>query len=110
MSKSPLTQVREQFGSKKELATKLLPLLDRRDGETEKEFAARIQGASNKQLLRLSAVEEKVKATFGSKDALVDAIVALKFGKPNADYKSKLSTFTKAKLLDLHGSLSKPTK
>jgi hypothetical protein len=87
-----------------------LPLLDRRDGETEKEFAARIQGASNKQLLRLSAVEEKVASTFGSKDALVDAIVALKFGKPNPDYKSKLSTFTKAKLLDLHGSFSKTAK
>ena len=66
MSKSPLTQVREQFGSKKELATKLLPLLDRRDGATEKEFATRIQGASNKQLLRLSAVEEKVASTFGN--------------------------------------------
>ena len=110
MSKSPLTQVREQFGSKKELAAKLLTLLDRHDGETESEFAARIQGASNKQLLRLQAVEEKVKSAFGGKDALVDAIVALKFGKPNADYKAKLSTFTKAKLLDLHTSLSKSAK
>jgi hypothetical protein len=106
MSKSPLAKVREQFGSKKDLATKLLPLLDRPDGETEAEFADRIGRASNKQLLRLWTVEERVRASFGTKDALAEAIVTLKFGKANADYKAKLLTYSKARLLDLHDSLA----
>lgn len=101
--KSPLQQVKEQFGSKKALADQLIPVIDRlRADESDADFQRRIQSASNKQLLRLFAVEQSVKDKFGSKDALIDAIVQAKFGKENADFRQALTKQSKARLLDLH--------
>ena len=108
MSKNPLAEVKEKFGSKEALVQSLLPLLDRHDGEDDAQLAKRVRVASNRQLLRLRTAEDRVKAEFGGKDALVDAIVLLKFGaKGNADYRRKLTTLTKTRLLDLHGSSKK---
>lgn len=105
--KSPLQQVKEQFGSKKALADQLIPVLDRtRAGESDEDFARRIQAASNKQLLRMFAVEKAVKDQFGSRDGLIDAIVKAKFGKENADYRNALAKNTKARLLDLHRQIA----
>lgn len=103
MKKSPLQQVRDQFGSKQELVQRLLPLVDRLvDGESDEEFARRLGTASNKQLLRMWTVESAVKEQFGSRDALIDAVVKAKFGKENNDYRTALTQLTKARLLDLH--------
>lgn len=103
MKKTPLQQVKEQFGSKEALAKKLIPLLDRREDEDAEEFERRVATASNKQLLRLWASEEAVKTRFGSKDKLVDAIVKARFdGKDNADYRAKITNYSKTRLLDLH--------
>lgn len=103
MKKSPLQLVKDEFGSKAALADKLIPLLDRPEDESADEFARRIKTASNKQLLRLWKAEEAVKSRFGSKDALVDAIVKGRFdGKDNADYRTKISGYAKTRLLDLH--------
>lgn len=103
MKKSPLQQVRDQFGSKEALVEKLLPLVDRFDSEeSDAEFAHRLGTASNKQLLRMWKTEEIVKEQFGSRDALTDKIVQAKFGKDNPDYAAALGRLTKARLLDLH--------
>lgn len=103
MKKTPLQQVKEQFGSKEALAKKLIPLLDRAEDEDTADFERRITTASNKQLLRLWAAEEAVKSRFGSKDKLVDAIVKGRFdGKDNADYRAKIAGYAKTRLLDLH--------
>ncbi len=103
MKKSPLQRVKAEFGSKDALAGKLIPLLDRSEDEDSADFERRIKTASNKQLLRLWAAEEKVKADFGSKDKLIDAIVKGRFdGKDNADYRTKISGYAKTRLLDLH--------
>ena len=108
MKKSPLQQVRDEFGSKAELASKLVPLLDRRDGESDDEFERRIRTSSNRQLLRLWRAEERVKSDFGGKDKLVDAIVAFKFGASDpGPYRGKLMKQSKTRLLDLHDSLAK---
>lgn len=107
MKKSPLQQVRDQFGSKESLVERLLPLVDRLVAdEADADFARRLGNASNKQLLRMWAVEAAVKEQFGTRDALVDAIVQAKFGKPNADYRASLTRLTKARLLDLHRQLA----
>lgn len=108
MKKTPIQMVRDEHGSKEQLAGKLIPLLDRREGEDDAAFERRIRTASNKQLLRLWAAEQRVKADFGGKDKLADRIVELKFaGKPNADYRAKLMRYAKTRLLDLHDSLSR---
>jgi|ETNmetMinimDraft_30_1059905.scaffolds.fasta_scaffold130780_1 hypothetical protein len=108
MKKTPVQRVREEFGSKEQLASKLIGVLDRREDEDQEEFERRIKTASNRQLLRLWKAEEDVKAQFGSKDGLVDAIVSLKFvGKDNADYRAKVTRYAKTRLLDLHGSLAR---
>lgn len=106
MKKSPLQQVRDQFGSKQELVERLLPLVDRLQAdEGDAEFARRLGTASNKQLLRMWAVEAAVKEKFGSRDGLLDAVVKAKFGKENSEYRTALTRLTKARLLDLHRQL-----
>jgi hypothetical protein len=105
--KSPLQVVKEEFGSKEALADKLIPLLDRRDGEEDAAFAQRIRTASNKQLLRLWAAEQRVKTEFGTKAALAAKIAKLRFAGGNADYERKLMTYAKTRLLDLHDSLAR---
>ncbi len=106
MKKSPLAQVKEEFGSKQELVSRLKPLLERNEGESDEAFDLRINTTSNRKLLRLWATEHAVKDGFGSREKLVDAIVQLKFGKSNADFAARLGTYSKARLLDLHRALS----
>lgn len=108
MKLSPLQKVRADFGSKEELARKLLSSLDRPEGESEAEFQARILTASNRKLLRLHRAEERVSKDFGSKDALVARIVELKFGGRGDDaYRTKIAGFAKTRLLDLHDALAR---
>lgn len=106
MKKSPLQQVRDEFGSKEALAEKLIPVLDRREEESDEDFSNRIKTASNKQLLRLWRVEERVKSDFGTRDSLLDKIVDLKFGNANAGYRTKLDGYTNARLVDVHRGLA----
>lgn len=107
MAKSPLQQVREAHGSKAELADKLIGRLQRSDDEDASDFARRIRTASNKQLLRLWAAEERVSSEFGSRSSLIDAVVQLKFGRANGEYSTKVSRWANTRLLDLHDSLKK---
>ncbi len=108
MKKSPLMIVKELHGSKLELANKLIPMLNAPEGVDADEFARSIRTASNKQLLRLLAAEERVKGGFGDKAGLISKIVALKFGeKGNAPYAEKLGSYTSSRLIDLHDSLAK---
>lgn len=108
--KTPVQLVREQFGTKAELAAKLAPVLTRPEGETEEEFMSRLGKASNKQLLRLWNAEERVKA-LGGRDKLVDEIVGYKFPhKGNASYKAKLQTLTSTRLLSLRDGFAKSAR
>lgn len=103
MKKTPLQQVKEEHGTKVALAEKLLGLLDKPEDESDADFAMRIRTASNKQLLRLWEAEQRVKSEFGSKSALIDAIVKGRFhGNDHAEYRAKISRFTTTRLLDLH--------
>ncbi|MBN1944074.1 MAG: hypothetical protein JW797_00305 [Bradymonadales bacterium] len=102
---TPVQVVRQRFGSKAELSKLLLPLVDRDDGMEEAEFERRIKTASNRQLLRMYQVTQKIKRRFGSKEGLVDAIVRIKFPNGNADYRAKLLRQRQTRLLDLYRSL-----
>jgi hypothetical protein len=100
--RTPLQIVREDHGSKAELAKKVLGLLERpEDGEEAADFERNIQTMSNRKLLRLWNAHQLLSDKFGSRSDLVKSIVAARFPNGNADYESKISTFTVPRLLDL---------
>lgn len=101
--KSPLQQVRDEFGSKAKLAEKVLGILEADENEDADDFKHRIETMSNRKLLRLHRAHERVQSEYGSKDALVEKIVLARFSGGNEDYQRKISGFTLPKLLDLAG-------
>lgn len=107
--KSPLTRVKEEHGSKAELAKKVLGFLNRpEDEEDVAAFNHRVETMSNRKLLRLWDAQQVLDGKFSSKDALASAITKARFPGGNADYERKISGFTVPKLLDLarqHGLL-----
>jgi hypothetical protein len=105
--KSPIQIVAERFGTKAALAEKLIPVLDRRAGEEDEEFAQRIRTSSNRQLLRLLAAHERTESEFSGKAGLVQKISELKLGRVDSDYTTKLSKYARTRLLDLHDSLAR---
>jgi|AP45_3_1055517.scaffolds.fasta_scaffold43699_2 hypothetical protein len=98
---SPLQRVRSEHGSKAKLAEKVLGFLAVPADEEKEEFDARIQTLSNAKLLRLFDAHQRIEKEHGSRDELIDKIVAAKFTGGNAPYKAKISTFTEPRLLDL---------
>lgn len=105
MKATPLQIVKDKFGSRADLADQLAGMVDKMHGdESKSQVKARLMGCSNPKLLRLYAVEQKVREQFGDKSKLVDAIIeARKTAGLTADdsYRSKITTFSKAKLLDM---------
>lgn len=103
MSKqSPLQIVKNEHGSKAELAAKVYDLLDEPEDDDEAAaLKANVETMSNRKLLRLWNAYAVLDAKFGSKDELIDAVVSARFPGGNDDYAAKLTTFTVPKLLDL---------
>lgn|SRR5690625_3049711 len=100
--KSPLQIVKDEHGSKEELAKKVLALLDKpEDSDDAEDLEHRVQTMSNRKLLRLWNAYQVLDAKFGSRDELVEAIVKARFPGGNADYARKLNSFTVPKLLDV---------
>lgn len=97
---SPLQRVREEHGSKADLAKKVIGILDAGD-EDQADFEHRVNTMSNAKLLRLWSAHNTVSDKYGSKDALVQKVTKARFPGGNDDYAAKLSGFTLPKLLDL---------
>lgn len=110
MSKSPLEAVKAQFGSKADLADKLIPLLEKPEGESDAGFRRRIAATSNAKLLKLWRTAATFKSKFGSdKEKL--ALAILKLEQPTAkktdeDFKARLLERSVGYLLDRHAALS----
>lgn len=109
---TPLQQVKTRFGSKLELAEKMMKVLDRFEDESDDEFALRVRTMSNKKLLRLHDLHEKVDSEFGGKTGLIDAIMALRHptGKPDLQYRAKLERYNITRLFDQHTTLKRRAK
>ena len=105
MKPTPLQIIKDKFGGRAELANKLASMVDKMHGDTSvAQVKARLMGLSNPKLLRLFAVEQKVRDQYGSKEKLVDHIVErrLEAGHTaDSAYREKLSGYSKARLLDL---------
>ena len=103
MSKqSPFQIVKDEHGSKAELAKKVYDLLDHpEDTDEAHELEARVQTMSNRKLLRMWNAYQVLDSNFGSKEELIDAVTKARFPGGNEDYAAKLGTFTVPRLLDV---------
>lgn len=116
MKKSPLAQVKEQFGSKEKLVDALIGLpasvIERPadEGEDKDAFRHRLLVAPNSKLLRLHRVGKSVSDRWGSKEKLVDAILDLRRRSKDKDYRTKLVTLPLGKLFDQVSSLENAAK
>lgn len=107
MKTSPIQQVKTSFGEKAKLVSAVQALA------TESLWLDRVNPdkglakVSNTKLLRLHAALTRAKDQFGSRDALIGAVLTL--GKRSKDdgYKARLAGYPVPRLLDLHDSLSK---
>ncbi len=100
MKKTPLQIVKEKFGSKEELVGKVSEML-KAVGETKDELKERLQHTTNKKLLRLHEITEKVKEEYGSKEKMVEKILELRDRTRDLPYKEKLMKYSVPRLFDM---------
>ncbi len=111
MKLSPLAEVKAKFGSREDLIKLVAGKIERPEGMSDEAFEKKLHTVSNRKLLKLNAAHEDMMKRFGSKDALVDAIIAIVCtGKVDTLYRAKLMTLRVAQLLDLHKNLVKKSK
>ncbi len=103
---SPLQQVKANFGSKKDLATKLASVLEPDEGESKEDFAARLLHVSNAKLIHLQALADKV-AKYGGKADIIDAIATAEGKSKDTDYRKSLESRTLGWLVDRKEHASK---
>jgi hypothetical protein len=99
--KSPLSRVKEQFGSKEHLVDALVGLPEgilERNEQDKDAFKKRLLSAANNKLLRLHHIGQSVKDRFGSKEKLVEAILTKAGHGKDADYRQKLTGLSVARL------------
>lgn len=107
---SPLARVNAGFGSKKDLIEKIRALA------TENLWINRLNedkswdSISNAKLLRLHAVLTDVSQRFGSRDKLVDAVIAAQGREKDADYRRHFADWSLPRLLDTLTSAERAAK
>ena len=89
--KSPLQIVKDEFGSKKELAAKLSEVLEPAEGESKDELRERLTLVSNSKLLHLHGLATKVEA-HGGREGLVGKIAAAENKAKDEDYVKALTS------------------
>ncbi len=111
MKLSPLAEVKEKFGSRAELIKVVMGKIERPEGMSDEAFEKKMRTVSNRKLLKLNAAHEDMIKRFGSKDGLVDAIIAMECkGKVDSVRRNALMGRRVAQLLDLHMGLVKRSK
>lgn len=106
---TPLARRNAAFGSKADLISKLKGLA------TEDLWVGRLNddkswsGISNTKLLHLHEVLTLVKDKYGSRDKLIDALVAAQGRSKDADYKKHFATWPAPRLLDALRSAERKT-
>ncbi|MGM0596001.1 MAG: hypothetical protein ACQES9_03095 [Myxococcota bacterium] len=104
--KTPLQIVKEKFGSKEKLIEQVIELISE-SKEQAKELEYNLTKSTNKKLLRLHKVGNRIKEEFGSKEELVDKIVELKGMVKDKVYRESLMKKSLPKLLDNYNILNK---
>ena len=104
MKKTPLQQVKERFGGKDKLVAELVGLMKRPTELTKDQFRKRLMAQSNRKLMILHARETTIKERYGSRDKLIDALLAARMGKQQKEdkgFRIHLEKRTNGQLLDL---------
>lgn len=101
-TKSPLAQVKDEFGGKDKLVDKIVGLLDAED-EPKDDLRRRLLGAANAKLIRLHRIATEIKQ-IGGKEKLAAAAAGELGRSKDKDYVAKLETYSSGRLLDLLGS------
>lgn len=99
-ARGPLARMKALYGSKDKLIEKLAGSIAT-EGEDEGALKDRLLKASNQQLLKLAAVADAVKKTYGSRDQLVGKVVQALNRAKDKEYVAKLSSFSLPRLYDL---------
>ena len=100
VARGPLARMKALYGSKDKLVDKVAGSVAT-EGEDEGALKDRLLKASNQQLLKLAAVADAVKKTYGGRDKLVESLVKALNRAKDKDYVAKLSTFSLPRLYDL---------
>jgi len=98
-NKSPLQIVKDQYGSKDELISKIASLVDRDEGESEEEHKKRLKYVSNAKLLHLHDIATKAKE-LGGREGMVKTILELKGQPKDNEYKDSLEKRTLGQLIE----------
>lgn len=107
MNASPLSQVKDRFGTKADLVAAVRELasddlfLDRTNE------AKGLERVSNQKLLHLHAVLSEVKETWGTRGKLIDAICDLEKRAKDEGYKDRLGRWPTPRLLDWYKAVEK---
>jgi hypothetical protein len=109
MKTSPIQQVKANHGDKAKLVDAVQALA------TDALWLDRVNPGkglakiSNAKLLRLHAALSRAKEQFGSREALIGAVLTLGKRVQDEGYKARLAGYPVPRLLDLHDSLSRKT-
>ncbi len=104
MKKTPLQMVKDRFGGKDKLVAELVGLMKRPSELTKDQFRKRLMAQSNRKLMILHARETTIKDKFGSRDKLIDALLAARMGKQKKEdqgFRTHLEKRTNGQLLEL---------
>ena len=106
MKQTPISQVKERFGSKDKLVEAVRAL--GKDGLwIDREGDRGLGLASNAKLLRLHDRLTEISADFKNRDALIDAIAKAKKHENDKDFRNKFVSWSALRLYDYWQSLSK---
>ena len=107
MKKSPLTQVKETFTDKSGLVAAVKALATNDLWLTRPLEGKGLEHVSNSKLLKLHETLSAVKTKFGTRTALIDAIVKAEQREKDTGYPARLAKFTTPRLWDTYKAASK---
>ncbi len=102
--KSPLAQVKEQFGDKLALINKLAEILEQPEGKDKNKLKSKLSRVPNKKLLRLLNHQKVLTEKYGSREALITKVYELCKTKNKSlqeSYKQTLKKYSTGRLLDM---------
>jgi hypothetical protein len=103
---TPLNRVKDEYGDKSKLVDKIAALVEPKGDESSDAHKRRLKNVSNKKLLHLLALGEKVKA-LGGRDAIVKRILELRGQSKDHEYGDKLKRLPLGRVVDLVSGLER---
>jgi hypothetical protein len=107
MQKAPFAIVKEKFGDKAKLVEAVKEFMSADLWVNRLNQKKGLEHVSNAKLLRLHRVFSQVKAEFGSREKLIDAILVLEGRTKDAGFRARLDAYPVPRLYDLHKSAKK---